>query len=132
MPGINRQLLVQLQLRCFAAMAAMTTAGTFTAYYGFMPLKTWAVVTLAVAEVVFYFAWHHKWRQLDSIPENHEPANHDGWSFFEKWHASSHYNVRFLAIAELMKCWFDNVPTMEIRRGNAAELVARGYFYKTM
>jgi hypothetical protein len=33
---------------------------------------------------------------------------------------------------QLIKCWFDNVPIMEIRRGNAAELVARGYFYKTM
>lgn len=70
--------------------------------------------------------------QLDAIPAFHEPDSHDGWACFQRWHASSCYNVTFLAVAELIKCWFANISTMEIRRGNAAELLARGYFYKTL
>ncbi|WIA17545.1 hypothetical protein OEZ85_014374 [Tetradesmus obliquus] len=84
------------------------------------------------SEAVFFVLWRSKKAALDEIPEQHAPEEHDGWALFEKWHSSSHYNVKVLAIAELIKCWFDNVPIMEIRRGNAAELVARGYFYKTM
>lgn len=135
MTGPNRRLLLQLQFRCVAALTITSAALGAAAYWAAAALLPWApwVGTTAVAiEVAFYFIWHRKRAMLDAIPEVHAPDNHDGWAFFEKWHASSQYNVRFLAIAELIKCWFDNVPTMEIRRGNAAELVARGYFYKTL
>lgn len=132
MTGINRRLLFGLQLRCAAALTVTSAAAGVLAYWAAPLLLPWGAVLFAAAEVAFYFTWHRKREKLDAIPEVHEPDNHDGWAFFEKWHASSQYNVRFLAIAELIKCWFDNVPTMEIRRGNAAELVARGYFYKTL
>lgn len=200
--GLNKRLLVQLQLRCVAALAVTTAAAGALSLWASRALLPWGPAVLAAAEVAFYFIWHSKKSKLDTIPEVHEvsssrvclcrcvwlqlhahaeqfstrlaadrlqvptaclhehpllctwsflspfsllpsphkqipqtppqPDDHDGWHFFEKWQASSHYNVRFLAVAELMKHWFDNVPTMEIRRGNAAELIARGYFYKTL
>jgi len=132
MTGLNRRLLLVLQLRCAAALLVTSAAGGYLAYRASSALLPWGPVLLAVGEVCFYFTWHRKKQLLDVIPDSHEPDNHDGWAFFQRWHASSQYNVRFLAIAELIKCWFDNVPTMEIRRGNTAELVARGYFYKTL
>ncbi len=124
--------MLQLQFRCIAALTIASAALGAFAYWAAAAVLPWGPVVLVAAEVVFYYIWHRKRAKLDAIPELHEPQDHDGWAFFEKWHASSQYNVRFLAIAELIKCWFDNVPTMEIRRGNAAELVARGYFYKTL
>lgn len=132
MTGQNKRMLLGLQLRCAAALLLTTTAAGVSGFWASKALLPWGAVLLAAAETCFYFVWHRKREKLDAIPERHEPDNHDGWAFFQKWHASSHYNVRFLAIAELIRCWFDNVPTMEIRRGNAAELVARGYFYKTL
>jgi hypothetical protein len=132
MTGPNRRLLLLLQLRCVAALTITSAVLGAVAYWAAAAVLPWGPVALVAAEAVFYFIWHSKRAKLDAIPEVHAPENHDGWAFFEKWHASSQYNVRFLAIAELIKCWFDNVPTMEIRRGNAAELVARGYFYKTL
>ena len=132
MTGLNKRMLLGLQLRCGAALMLSTAAAGCFLYWSSGVLLPWGAVLLAAAEACFAIVWHRKRQKLDAIPERHEPEDHDGWAFFQKWHASSHYNVRFLAIAELIRCWFDNMPTMEIRRGNAAELVARGYFYKTL
>lgn len=103
MTGLNTGLLLALQLRAVAAVTITTAAAAALGYYTLPLLLPWGPVVLAAAEVAFYFIWHRKKAQLDAIPEAHEPEDHDGWAFFEKWHASSHYNVRFLAIAELIK-----------------------------
>lgn len=103
MTGLNTGLLLALQLRAVAAVTITTAAAAALGYYTLPLLLPWGPVVLAAAEAAFYFIWHRKKAQLDAIPEAHEPEDHDGWAFFEKWHASSHYNVRFLAIAELIK-----------------------------
>jgi hypothetical protein len=103
MTGLNKRLLLALQLRCIAAVTVTCAATAAVAYYASAAVLPWGPVVLAAAEVIFYFMWHRKRALLDAIPELHEPEDHDGWAFFQRWHASSQYNVRFLAIAELIK-----------------------------
>lgn len=132
MTGLDTCLLRTLELRALAGLLLTLAAETLLGYYAAVKFLPWWPAVLLAAEVAFLFLWRQKKEALNIIPDRHEPDGHDGWAYFEKWHSSSHYNVKVLAIAELIKCWFDNVPIMEIRRGNAAELVARGYFYKNM
>lgn len=130
--GVDRQLLRLLQLRATAGLLATLTIQIILASWLLSKLPPWWPMLLLAAEAAFYVIWRQKRQTLDMIPDQHHPSDHDGWAFFQRWHSSSHYNVKVLAVAELIKCWFDNVPTMEIKRGNAAELIARGYFYKPL
>lgn len=135
MTGINRKLLRSLEFRSLAGLAltivceAVAAAGLVTILSPWWPA---AAAALAAAEVAFYLKWRQKRRTLDAIPEQHHPTDHDGWAFFQKWVSSSHYTVKVLALAELINCWFRDIPTSEIKRGNAEEIIARGYFYKTL
>ena len=38
---------------------------------------------------------------------------------------------RYISIEDMMRTWFCNAPLSEIKRGNIAELVLYGFFYKS-
>jgi hypothetical protein len=124
-----------MEARALAGLVVMLAA-EFSAFYLLVamlrPFWRAALLAMAVAELVFFLVWLKKRAHLDAIPYRHEPEDHDAWVHFQRWRASFHYNSKVLSIAELIKYWFEDVPLSSIKRGNAAELVGRGYFYKPL
>lgn len=106
-PGVNAWLLRSLELRALVGVAVACT-GIFAGLCLLAPLALVCLPLWPAAEVAFYFVWRRKRDVLDAIPERHEPDKHDAWRHFQRWHDSSHHHVKVLALAELIKCWYDH------------------------
>jgi hypothetical protein len=107
--GVNKRLLLWLQLRALAGLL-LSLAGQLLLAWKLaavlIQLTPWWPVALLAAEAAFFVIWRAKKAALNEIPEQHVPEDHDGWAFFVKWHSSSHYNVKVLAIAEVRATLF--------------------------
>jgi hypothetical protein len=126
--GINKRLLLWLQLRSLLGLLLALAGQLLLAWKlsaVLLQLTPWWPLALLAAEGVFFVVWRAKKAALNEIPEQHVPEDHDGWAFFEKWHSSSHYNVKVLAIAEVRVYNSHRVVTFWIRQGCPACIAYR-------
>jgi hypothetical protein len=82
------------------------------------------------AEVYFVYVFYKKYQHLTVLPHPNQPANLNGHVPFHHW-TTSDYIAKTVHVDEYMKIWFPNIPAAEIRRGNVAEMLAHGFWYRS-
>mmetsp|Transcript_23683 Transcript_23683/g.51983 ORF Transcript_23683/g.51983 Transcript_23683/m.51983 type:complete len:595 (+) Transcript_23683:246-2030(+) len=108
-----------------AAVAAMSIIALVFLWILLIP----AYVLLEIA-FVFYFM--HKHRQLNKQPQPHmPPPPYNPRDVFDRFIYEQHKVSKYLCIKEMMQKWFWNVPYEQIKRGNVADLLVYGFWYKS-
>lgn len=88
----------------------------------------WAAACIQVWPIVFYF----KYRQLNAQPLVHAPPpSYNPRDVFDRFTRGQAKLSKYLCIQQMLRKWFWNVPISEIKKGNVADLLTYGFWYKS-
>lgn len=103
----------------------------FTDYY-YLHLLIIPTTLFIMAEAVFCGVWWRRYYLFNKGWMPHVPTRS-----FNPRHAFDEFVIRhkrmsrYICIKDFLKTWFFNAPLEQIKRGNMAEFLAYGFYYKT-
>mmetsp|Transcript_5575 Transcript_5575/g.15001 ORF Transcript_5575/g.15001 Transcript_5575/m.15001 type:complete len:739 (-) Transcript_5575:1603-3819(-) len=100
---------------------------------GYPQVPPLLLAAYAMAEALFPLAWKHKYNRFNRVPEPHAPSHPN----FNPRHAFDEFVVhqsrlsRYICIRDMLQTWFWHAPLEQIKRGNVADLITYGFWYKS-
>ena len=120
-----------LHVRVVVALVALVAAGAY-ALIAALPLllPPWALAAYLARELAFVGFYAARARELNQQPEHeHLPDGHDAQEVM----AAFMRQVKFFKITKgYVEPWFNNAPLDSVLQGNMLELLAYGFFYKSV
>ncbi|GFR43461.1 hypothetical protein Agub_g4544 [Astrephomene gubernaculifera] len=130
--GVSYQQLTQLQARCLLSACAFWTTLTAVALPSLLIFGLLVIPTWIAAEIVFFAWWLLLYRRLNAQPVPHRPAQHeDPRKVFDRFVNEQAALSRYIDITDMVSRWHWNVPASQLTRGNVADLLCYGFFYRS-
>ena len=120
-----------LHVRVVATLVAIVAAGCYALVAALPLLLTpWALAAYLALELAFVGFYVARARELNQQPEHeHLPDGHDAQEVM----AAFMRQVKFFKMTkEYVEPWFNNSPISSVLQGNMLELLAYGFFYKSV
>ncbi|WIA08349.1 hypothetical protein OEZ85_007789 [Tetradesmus obliquus] len=112
--------------------AAALLVAAFTLWQILWPLRYSLLATWLVIEIIFYvFYWRPRYNELNQQPEKHEPKVVDGRKTFQRFLKFCNDLPHGVDYEGYFSGWFKGAPFKDIKRDNAEDFMAYGFWYRT-
>eukprot|EP00882_Tetradesmus_deserticola_P010990 GHRQ01011624.1.p1 GENE.GHRQ01011624.1~~GHRQ01011624.1.p1 ORF type:complete len:217 (+),score=58.97 GHRQ01011624.1:256-906(+) len=112
--------------------AAALLVAAFILWQILWPLRYSLLATWLVIEVIFYvFYWRPRYNELNQQPAKHEPKVVDGRKTFQRFLKFCNDLPHGVDYEGYFSGWFKGAPFQDIKRDNAEDFMAYGFWYRT-
>ncbi|GLC43385.1 hypothetical protein PLESTF_000427800 [Pleodorina starrii] len=130
--GVITAQLTQLQARCLLAACAFWAVVSVIALPSVLVFGLLLVPIWVTAEVAFLFWWFAIYRRLNAQPVPHRPPAHNNpRDVFDRFIRDQKALSRYINIMDMISKWHWDVPISQLTRGNVADLLCYGFYYRS-